>query len=127
MSRNDLPEKNGDPRPAIPANLPRVGTTGVFEGDFSAAEDFCVQGRFKGTLRIPEANLYVDRNARVEAAVTARDVYIYGTLVGPIQASGRVFLAAESDVKGDISAARLSVENGARFRGGVLTGQSKSG
>jgi cytoskeletal protein CcmA (bactofilin family) len=127
MSRNEEVEKFGDPRPAIPANIPRLGTSGVFEGDFSAAEDFLVQGRFKGTLRVPEANLYVDRNARIEAAVSAKDVYIYGTLIGPIQASGRVFLAAESDVKGDISAARLSVENGARFRGGVLTGQAKAG
>jgi len=126
MSRTDELEKNGDSRPALPSNLPRLGTTGVFEGDFSAAEDFLVQGRFKGSLRLPEANLYIDRNARVEAAVMAKDVYIYGTLIGPVQASGRVFLAAESDVKGDITAARLSVENGARFRGGVLTGQAKT-
>jgi len=126
MSRLEDTEKSGESRPPIPSNIPRLGTTGVFEGDFTANEDFLVQGRFSGTIRLPEANLFIDRNARIEAAVTAKDVYVYGILIGPIQASGRVFLAAESDVKGDISAARLSVENGARFRGGVLTGQAKS-
>ncbi len=126
MSRNDDIEKSAESRPAIPAHVPRLGPSGVFEGDFSAAEDFVVQGRFKGSLRIPEADLFIDQKAVVEAAVTAKDVFIYGTLIGPIQASGRVFLAAESDVKGDISAARLSVENGARFRGGVLTGQART-
>jgi len=38
MSRTDELEKNGDSRPALPSNLPRLGTTGVFEGDFSALE-----------------------------------------------------------------------------------------
>ena len=125
MGRTEELEKSGEPRPAIPSGLPRLGTTGVIEGDFSATEDFLIQGRFAGSIKLAESNLSIDRNARVEASVAARDVYVYGILVGPIQASGRVFLAAEADVKGDITAARLSVENGARFRGGVLTGSAK--
>jgi cytoskeletal protein CcmA (bactofilin family) len=73
---------------------------------------------------LKEASLFIDRKAQVEATVAARDVYVYGTVIGTIQATGRVFLSAEADMKGDISAARLSVEDGARFRGGVVTGKS---
>ena len=44
---------------------------------------------------------------------------IYGTLIGPVQATECVFLSAESEMKGDIAAARLFVQDGARFRGSV--------
>jgi cytoskeletal protein CcmA (bactofilin family) len=126
MGRMDGPKKSGDSAPAIPANLPRLSSTVVFEGDFSSTEDLLIQGQFKGSLRLQNANLYIDRKARVEATVSAGNVYVYGTLIGPIQATGCVFLSAEADMKGDIAAARLFVEDGARFRGGVQTIQTKS-
>jgi cytoskeletal protein CcmA (bactofilin family) len=123
MARIEELGKPDESRPAIPSALPRLGPSCAVEGDFTAAEDIVIQGRFKGTLRLKDASLYIDRQARVEASVSAKDVFIYGTLIGPVQASGRVFLAAEADMKGDICAARLSVADGARFRGGVVTGK----
>jgi cytoskeletal protein CcmA (bactofilin family) len=123
MARIEEIGKTDESRPAIPSALPRLGTSSEVEGDFSAAEDLVIQGRFKGSVRLKDASLYIDRQARVEASVSARDVFIYGTLIGAVQATGRVFLAAEADMKGDICAARLSVADGARFRGGVLTGK----
>lgn len=127
MGRTEEFEKPEERPPAIPSAIPRLGPSVVLEGDFSAAEDIHIQGCLKGAIRLQNASLYIDRKARVEASVSAKDVYVYGTLIGPIQATGRVFLSSEADMKGDISAARLSVENGARFRGGVLTGQNKEG
>ncbi|MHB8054098.1 MAG: bactofilin family protein [Candidatus Aminicenantales bacterium] len=125
MGREEI-EKSGDTHPDIPPSVPRLGSTVVFEGDFSSAEDIVIQGRVKGSLRLQNASLYIDRKALVEASVSAKDVFVYGTMIGPIQAGGRVFLAAEADMKGDINADRLSVECGARFRGGVMTGQGKA-
>jgi len=124
MGRTDELGKADESRPAIPSSAARLGPSFIGEGEFSASEDVVIQGTFKGSLQLKNASLYIDRKAQVEASLSAKDVYVYGTIVGPIRASGRVFLAAESDVKGDISAARLSVEDGARFRGGVVTGKS---
>jgi cytoskeletal protein CcmA (bactofilin family) len=119
-------ENSGETRSGIPSSVPRLGSTVVFEGDFSSAEDIVIQARMKGSLHLQNASLYIDRKALVEASVLAKDVFIYGTMISPVQAGGRVFLAAEADMQGDITADRLSVENGARFRGGVMTGQGKA-
>jgi len=121
MGRTDEAKKSGDSPPVIPADLPRLSSAVVFEGDLTSTEDILIQGQFKGSLRLQNANLYVDRKARVEATVSAANVYIYGTLIGPVQAAECVFLSAEAEMKGDIAAARLFVQDGARFRGSVQT------
>jgi len=125
MGREEL-EKSVDSHPGIPASVARLGSTVVFEGDFSSAEDIAIQGKVKGSLRLQNASLYIDRKALVEASVSAKDVFVYGTMVGPVQAAGRVLLAAEADMKGDIIADRLAMENGARYKGGIKTGQGRS-
>lgn len=125
MGREDV-ENSAELHPGIPTSVARLGSTVVFEGDFSSAEDIAIQGRVKGSLHLEGANLYIDRKALVEASISAKDVFVYGTMIGSIQASGRVFLASEADMKGDITTDRLSVENGARYRGGVKTGQGRA-
>jgi cytoskeletal protein CcmA (bactofilin family) len=124
MARTEDTSRADESRPAIPSSAARLGPSFIVDGVFSASEDVVIQGTFKGSLELKNASLYIDRKAQVEASVSAKDVYVYGTIAGPIRASGRVFLSTEADVKGDISAARLSVEDGARFRGGVVTGKS---
>jgi len=121
MIRTDEAKKTGNSAPAIPADLPRLSAAVVFEGDLTSTEDVLIQGQFKGTINLPKASLYVDRKARVEANVTAGNVILYGTLIGQVQATECVFLSAESEMKGDIAAARLFVQDGARFRGSVQT------
>lgn len=122
MSRADEPRTPGTAAPVIPPDIPRLSPGVVFEGELASSEDILIQGEFKGTLRLlPQASVYIDRGARVEASVTAGNVYVFGALIGPAQASACVFLSAEAEMKGDISAARLFVQEGARFRGSVQT------
>ena len=121
MGRTDESRKSGNFVPVIPADIPRLSSGVVFEGDLTSAEDILIQGQFKGSLHLQNASVYIDRKARVEATVSAGNVYIFGTLIGPVQAAECVFLSAEAEMKGDIAAARLFVQDGARFRGGVQT------
>jgi len=98
MSRAD---ESRTAAPVIPPDIPRLSPGVVFEGELASSEDILIQGEFKGTLRLlPQASVYIDRGARVEASVAAGNVYVFGTLIGP---------------------ARLFVQEGARFRGSVQT------
>jgi cytoskeletal protein CcmA (bactofilin family) len=54
-------------------------------------------------------------------------VVLLGTLNGDIQASGRVELRAGANLKGDIRAARLSIEENAVFSGKVDLVQGTTG
>jgi cytoskeletal protein CcmA (bactofilin family) len=60
----------------------------------------------------------------VAAHVSARDVVVLGTLNGNISATGRIELRQGSDLIGDISASRLSIEENAVFKGKVDLVQS---
>jgi cytoskeletal protein CcmA (bactofilin family) len=105
--------------PAIPSGTARLGPSFAASGEIAGTEDLVLQGKFKGAIKLPNASLYVDRSADIEAEVQAANVYVFGRMAGSIEAKGRVFLAAASSMTGDVTASRLSVQDGAKFRGSV--------
>ncbi|MGD0783569.1 MAG: polymer-forming cytoskeletal protein, partial [Candidatus Aminicenantales bacterium] len=90
-----------------------------FQGDLTGSEDLIVQGTFKGKIFLLERTLTIDPKAEVEGDVEAGDIFVAGSLTGNIRATGRVVLEAASSVKGDIVAARISIQDGARFKGSI--------
>jgi cytoskeletal protein CcmA (bactofilin family) len=61
----------------------------------------------------------VGRNGQVAASVSAREVVVLGKIKGNVQASDRVDIRAEGSRTGDVIAARISIEDGAFFKGGI--------
>ncbi|MCX6561873.1 MAG: polymer-forming cytoskeletal protein [Candidatus Aminicenantes bacterium] len=111
---------SGDSSPReIPSRASRLGPGLSLQAELSGKEDLVLQGNFKGLIGLEGADLYVDLKAEVEAEVEAANVYVYGALTGNIQATGRVFLAPTSRIKGNISAAQISIQEGAMFRGAI--------
>ena len=74
--------------------------------------------KVEGTVTLPEGRLTIGPNAHVRADIHSREVVIFGQLTGNVQATGRVELRQSANVKGDILAGRLSIEESA-----VLTGR----
>ena len=70
-------------------------------------------------LRFNDSRLTIGQNAKVSANVSARDVVVVGTLQGDVRASGKVELRQGSTLTGDLTAARLSIEENANFKGKV--------
>jgi cytoskeletal protein CcmA (bactofilin family) len=96
-----------------------IGKSVQIYGEVKGSEDLLVDGTIEGTITLSESRLTIGPNAHVQANVSARDVVILGVLTGDILASGRVELRAGSNLKGDIRAARLSIEENAIFSGKV--------
>jgi len=61
----------------------------------------------------------IGRNGQVGANITAREVVVLGKVRGNISASDRVDIRAEGSLHGDVAAARISIEDGAFFKGGI--------
>ena len=61
----------------------------------------------------------VDDRGRVEAEIRAKNVRIKGNVVGNITASGKVIIERTGRMRGDLSAAVISIEDGAQFKGSV--------
>ncbi len=104
---------------SIPAQAARLSPGHHFQGDLTGSEDLIVQGTFKGKIFLLERTLTIDPKAEVEGDVEAGDIFVAGSLTGNIRATGRVVLEAASSVKGDIVAARISIQDGARFKGSI--------
>jgi len=96
-----------------------LGPTFSLKGEISANEDLTINCFFQGKIDLRNHNLIIEKEGRVEADVRARDIHIFGKLNGNIYASGRVFIAQEAQVVGDISAFRISIMDGAQFKGSV--------
>jgi len=55
----------------------------------------------------------------VAASITAREIVVLGKIRGNVTASDRVDIRAEGALTGDVNAARISIEDGAFFKGGI--------
>ncbi len=112
-------EKTETPSELKPEKASSLGPTFLCTGQISGQEDLLIKGTFKGTIRLKNSSLFIDRSAHVEADIMAVNVMLSGDLTGNIQATGKVFLSAEARMKGDIMAAKVSVQDGAQFRGAI--------
>ncbi len=73
----------------------------------------------EGAISLPGNRVTVGRNGQVGANVTAREVVVLGKIRGNVSASDRVDIRAEGSLSGDVAAARISIEDGAFFKGGI--------
>lgn len=119
------------PQPNIPMNSPEpgqratVGRSIVFRGDLSGEEDLVIQGRVEGSVNLGQHSVTIGPDGEVIASVAGRVVTVEGRVEGNIDGSEQVTLKSSSHVKGDITAPRVVLENGARFRGLVDMGDDE--
>jgi cytoskeletal protein CcmA (bactofilin family) len=96
-----------------------LGPSIVLSGEITGDEDLVLRGTFQGKIRIRNHDLFIERGANVEADVEAAGVAVSGSLTGNIRASGRVVLSSDARMKGDITAAKIHIRDGAQFRGSI--------
>jgi cytoskeletal protein CcmA (bactofilin family) len=115
------------PRPAEPlrSEAPRgvdvatIGKSVVVKGELSGSEDLYVDGEVEGSIALRGQSLTVGPNGRVRANIEARNVIVHGQVNGNLNATDRVDLRKSASLTGDISTARISIEDGAYFKGTI--------
>jgi cytoskeletal protein CcmA (bactofilin family) len=90
-----------------------------FNGELTGSEDFTLEGVFEGRVLLENTDLTVAAGGRVKADLAARNVTIRGSVEGNVRASGLVLIEAQGRMSGDIEAARISIMEGAQFKGAV--------
>jgi cytoskeletal protein CcmA (bactofilin family) len=76
-------------------------------------------GKYKGKIDIKNNDLSVESHANVDGEIHARNITIRGRVNGNIHASGKVYIEKEGQMVGDIAAARISIVEGAQFKGSM--------
>ncbi len=93
---------------------------GLFvKGEITGSESLFIDGKVEGSVNLPGNRVTVGRNGQVAASVAAREIVILGKVRGNVSASDRVDIRAEGALTGDVMAARISIEDGAFFKGGI--------
>jgi len=93
---------------------------GLFvKGEITGSESLFVDGKVEGSINLPGNRVTVGRNGQVAANIIAREIVVLGKIRGNVTATDRVDIRAEGSLSGDVAAARISIEDGAFFKGGI--------
>jgi cytoskeletal protein CcmA (bactofilin family) len=95
-----------------------IGQGIIIEGEITSDEAVVVAGTVRGKLNV-EGPLTIEAGALVEADVTAASLSVGGTVTGNVSATERVDLLAGGRLVGDVRAARVTIADGAVFKGNV--------
>ena len=96
-----------------------LGKSLFIKGEITGSESLYIDGKVEGSITLPGNRVTVGRNGQVGANITAREVVVLGKVKGNVSATDRVDIRAEGSLHGDVSAARISIEDGAFFKGGI--------
>ena len=89
------------------------------KGEITGTESLFIDGKVEGSISIPGNRVTVGKNGNVTASISAREIVVLGKLKGNVNATDRVDIRAEGALTGDVAAARISIEDGAFFKGGI--------
>lgn len=96
-----------------------IGKSLVVKGELSGSESLYIDGKVEGSISLPGNRVTIGRNGNVSASIVAREVVVQGKLLGNVTASDRLEVRSEGSLTGDVVAQRISVEDGAFFKGKI--------
>jgi cytoskeletal protein CcmA (bactofilin family) len=103
-----------------------LGATIVVKGEISSDEDLQIDGKVEGPISLRGHRLTVGRTAELNSEISAREVVVYGNASGNLRARDRVEIKKDGQVIGDITTTRISIEEGAYFKGYIEIERSQS-
>lgn len=107
------------PSPHRTGGMATIGPSISFKGDVSGDEDLMIQGRIEGKVKLTKHNVTIGPEGRVKADVHGRTVVVEGQVEGDLRGEEQIILRHTAKVEGSIAAPRVTLEDGAVFRGGI--------
>jgi cytoskeletal protein CcmA (bactofilin family) len=97
----------------------RLGASLHVKGEITGNEDLHIDGSVEGLIQLEERKLTVGVSAKLTADVVAREVVVYGSVKGNLRAKDRIEIKKDGSVVGDLTTARIMIEDGAYFKGAI--------
>ena len=96
-----------------------IGPSIIIKGDLSGGEDLVIEGRVEGKVDLKQHNVTVGRSGRVKADIFGKVVTIEGEVDGNVFAQEQAILRQAGAIRGNITAPRVILEDGSRFKGSI--------
>ena len=98
----------------------------IIIGDISTQGNIRVEGKVDGSL-ISQNKIVIGDSAHVTGNIQGLEAEVSGHIDGEIRCKGTLYLKKTAYINGDISAAKLIIENGAVFNGKCNMSGSEDG
>jgi cytoskeletal protein CcmA (bactofilin family) len=100
-------------------SLACLGASLTIKGEITGDEDLQIDGKVEGAISLNNHRLTVGRGAQLNSEISARELVVYGKAVGDLVVRDRVEIKKDGEVIGDITTSRISIEDGAYFKGHI--------
>ena len=98
-----------------------IGSDVKVKGEISGKEDLTVHGQVEGIIDFKKGQVIVSKTGNVNADVYGKIITIEGTVKGSLFGEEMILLQPSGVVRGSMTAPRIKVEDGAKFKGNVDT------
>jgi cytoskeletal protein CcmA (bactofilin family) len=107
------PRRDGSREAAV------IGPSIHIDGDLRGEEDLLIEGEVNGTVQLKNNSLTIGPQGKLRADVYAHSIYVDGYMEGDLYGSERVHIRKTAQVRGNVTSPRVSVEDGAKFKGAI--------
>ncbi len=102
-----------------PGDRAVIGPSITIKGDVTGEEDLVIQGRVEGKVDLAQHHVTVGVNGRIKANIIGRSVMVEGEVEGDLLAEEQISVRKSGKVRGNVSAPRVTIEDGAMFKGSI--------
>jgi cytoskeletal protein CcmA (bactofilin family) len=96
-----------------------IGPSIRIVGDVSGDEDLTILGRVEGRIVLPKHSVTIGQGGHVKADIQAKFVSVAGEVHGNLTAGEQIVIRKTATMLGNLTAPRVGLEDGCRFRGSV--------
>ena len=96
-----------------------IGATIHIKGDVTGTENLIIHGHVEGNIDLKGHNVTIGKNGNVAANIVANNIVVEGKLSGDMNGDEKVIIKQSGNVHGNIVSPRVTLEDGALFKGSI--------
>jgi len=96
-----------------------IGPSISIVGDVTGDEDLTILGRVRGKIDLPQHTVTVGESGHIDADIHAKVLSVAGEVRGNLVAGEQILIRKTATMLGNLTAPRVGLEDGCRFRGSV--------
>lgn len=123
-SGTNEPEAPAAPQPRAaasegPGRVARLGPSIRIKGSLTGEEDLVIEGTVEGEVTLGRNKVTIGESGRVQADIRGSSICVEGEVKGNLFGEEQVIIRRSGKVRGNVTAPRVNLENGAKFKGAI--------
>ncbi len=105
--------------PASSGRAAVIGPRIHIKGDITGNENLVIEGRVDGKIKLDSHQVEIGQSGCVHADISAKVIKVAGEVRGDMTGTEKVIISRTGNVNGNIIAPRMTLEDGAIFKGSI--------